>query len=55
MAVQFKVEGKVMQSGRSPLSSITVRAFDKGLPSLSARGEQQLGGDTLTDAEGITQ
>jgi hypothetical protein len=56
MAVQFKIEGTITQSetqsDRSLLSSITVRAFDKGLPSLGARGEQQLGTDALTDAEG---
>lgn len=52
MTVQFKVSGKVTQSDRIPLASMTVRAFDKGLPSLGVQGEQQLGGDALTDAEG---
>src|SRR5262249_7225014 len=52
MTVQFKVDGKVTQSDRSPLSSMTVRAFDKGLPSLRTRGEQQLGDDAVTDTDG---
>src|SRR5215470_7170234 len=52
MTIKFKVNGKVTQSKEKHLHGVTVRAFDKGLPSLGARGEQQLGKGAMTDAEG---
>jgi hypothetical protein len=51
MSSQFIVNGQITQTDGSSLANITVRAFDKDLPSLGARSEQQLGDDATTDAE----
>jgi hypothetical protein len=43
---------KVLQPSGPPFPSVTVRAFNKDLPSLGLRGETQLGTDAATDADG---
>ena len=53
MHTEFAVAGQIARPDGSPLSGLSVRAFDKDLPSLRARGldEQKLG-EAVTDAEG---
>jgi hypothetical protein len=49
---QFIVSGRITQSDGRTLSNATVRAFNKDLPSLGRRSEQQLGRDVNTDNDG---
>jgi hypothetical protein len=49
----FTVNGKIKQPSGPPFPGVTVRAFNKGLPSLGPRGETQLGTDAVTDADGF--
>ena len=45
------VRGQVRANGH-PLTNVTVRAYDKDLPSLGSRSEQQIGDEDITDADG---
>lgn len=54
MSGLFEITGQVALPDGKPAPNVTLRAFDKSLPSLDARGlgERRLGGDALTDADG---
>jgi hypothetical protein len=52
MAKDFTICGHITISDGEPVAGLTVRAFDKDLPSLGARSEQGLGEEAITDAEG---
>jgi hypothetical protein len=52
-ALSFTVSGKIKQPNGPPFPGVTVRAFNKDLPSLGPRGETQLGTDAVTDADGF--
>jgi hypothetical protein len=51
MLNEFTVSG-ITPFGMQPARDVPRRAFNKAVPSLGARGKQQLGKDAMTDAEG---
>src|SRR5262245_57174093 len=50
MKNEFKVEGRILDLNKRPLVGVTVRAFDRDLPSLK---RDELLGETITDAKGL--
>ena len=52
MTESFVCKGQITQQDGGSPRGLLVRCFDKDLPSLGGRSEQQLGGDVTTDDDG---
>jgi hypothetical protein len=52
MPKQFVVSGRITGANGQSFPGVVLRAFDKGLPSLGARAEQQLGAEAAADING---